>query len=569
MTAKSIPKRHDHLAVVDGDRLRARAEPTLATDRRPVAMESKTPEERGRTFRDLAVELGIPYVALDDFVIPPELFGVLPAKEAIRLGVVPYAAAGRTLAVVVSDPLDLDLEKRLKAITKRKIDLLVGSRESIAATLKRSEGSTRVLQSVSQDFKPMIIRHDDAGRERSISLEEIDDQSAPVVRLINTILMAALQKHASDIHIETYEHGLAVKCRIDGVLYPATEVLDIRHHAALISRIKVMSELDIAESRVPQDGRFKLRINERDIDFRVSILPSVHGEDVVIRILDKTTLTNGVHELSLDSLGIDGQILQRFRRSIHEPYGMILLTGPTGSGKTTTLYGALSELNSGEEKIITIEDPVEYQIPGVVQIAVNERKQLTFARGLRSILRHDPDKIMVGEIRDIETAQIAVQSALTGHLVFTTVHSNNAFDVVSRFSHWGIDMHDFVSALSCVMAQRLVRKLCPSCKTPATPDAQFLTEVGRELGGDRDRMWYQGRGCDQCYGTGYKGRAAVTEYLNITARIGKIITERGSATDLQSAAREEGMTTLRQSALSMAAAGETSLTEVNRVTLFD
>lgn len=559
------------LVTTKDDRKRVVSESTTKASGHSAVSSSTASMETGHgdSLRRLAEELKIPYVGLADFVISSDLFAVLPANDAIRFGVVPYDLNGRTLSVVVSDPLDLDLEKKLRSITRHEIDLLVSSREAIAATLKRSEGSTRVLRDVSQGFKPVIIREDGEGRERSISLEEIGEEMAPVVRLINTVIMAALQKRASDVHIETYESGVTVKYRIDGVLYPATEVLDLSYHAALVSRIKVMSELDIAEKRVPQDGRFRLRINGQDIDFRVSILPSAHGEAVVIRILDKNSLTDGIEDLRLDGLGIDDQTLKRFRRSIREPYGMVLLTGPTGSGKTTTLYGALSELNSGEEKIITIEDPVEYQIPGIVQIPVNEKKQLTFARGLRSILRHDPDKVMVGEIRDVETAEIAVQSALTGHLVFTTVHANNAFDVVSRFSHWGIDMRDFVSALNCVMAQRLVRKICPNCKAAIPLDDDYLGESGLEPERYRDQVWYEGKGCDHCFGTGYMGRAAVTEYLNVTARIGDMIAERRNVLELQKAAIEEGMVTLRQCALSKALSGQTSLKEINRVTFVD
>jgi type IV pilus assembly protein PilB len=347
------------------------------------------------------------------------------------------------------------------------------------------------------------------------------------------------------------------------------ETLDRRHHGAFISRLKVMAELDIAEKRVPQDGRFKLRLGARDIDFRISIIPSVFGEDVVVRILDKSSITEGLRGLRLESLGMSSDVLKKFRRAVREPYGMVLITGPTGSGKTTTLYAALSELNAGEEKVITIEDPVEYQLEGIVQIPVNEKKGLTFARGLRSVLRHDPDKIMVGEIRDAETAQIAVQSALTGHLVFTTVHANNAFDVIGRFAHMGVDVYSFVSALNCVMAQRLVRMICARCRREARADAELLELSGLDPDRYLQHKWVEGAGCEHCNGTGYRGRAAITELLNLSVRVRQMILDRRPAADLQAAAVEEGMVTLRQSAIAKALAGETTLREINRVTFVD
>ncbi|HYT14840.1 MAG TPA: GspE/PulE family protein, partial [Burkholderiales bacterium] len=333
--------------------------------------------------------------------------------------------------------------------------------------------------------------------------------------------------------------------------------------------LKVMAELDIAEKRVPQDGRFKLRLGARDIDFRISIIPSVYGEDVVVRILDKSAITQGLRGLRLESLGMAGETLKKLRRAVREPYGMVLITGPTGSGKTTTLYAALSELNAGEEKIITIEDPVEYQLEGIVQIPVNEKKGLTFARGLRSVLRHDPDKIMVGEIRDAETAQIALQSALTGHLVFTTVHANNAFDVIGRFTHMGVDVYSFVSALNCVMAQRLVRLICPRCRREARVDAELLELSGLDPERYLQHKWVEGAGCEHCHGTGYRSRAAITELLDLSPAVRQMILERRPAADLQAAAVKEGMITLRQSAVAKALAGETTLREINRVTFVD
>ncbi len=525
-----------------------------------------TPEQWAQA---LAWQMNLPYVDLDGYTVAPEFFGLIPAAQAYEYGVVPYAREGEVLQVVTSDPFHLSLLDQLEGLSGLRVKLLLSSERAIVAALKRSEGTSEVLKGISEDFKIAMVVDNGEGKERLVALEAADADGSPVIKLINTMLLAAIQKRASDVHIETYEKGISVKYRIDGVLYPATDVLDRAHHSALISRLKVMAELDIAEKRIPQDGRFRLRVNGRDIDFRVSILPSVFGEDVVIRILDKTSITDGVKSLRLENLGITGDVLKRFRRAVREPYGMVLITGPTGSGKTTTLYAALAELNVGEEKIITIEDPVEYQLDGIVQIPVNEKKNLTFARGLRSILRHDPDKIMVGEIRDSETAQIAVQSALTGHLVFTTVHANNAFDVIGRFYHMGIDTYNFVSALNCVVAQRLVRQICPACKAPAETNAELLEQSG--LDGDQytQQTWYEGRGCANCNGTGYRGRAAITEFLALSSRIRQMIIDRRPADELQAAAVAEGMVTLRQSALAKVLAGETTLKEINRVTFVE
>lgn len=518
----------------------------------------------------LAEQCRLPYVNLDDFTVETSLFSLIPAERAYQFGVVPYRRDGDVLTVVVADPLDLSLVDRLERLCGLRVELVVSGTDAITAVLKRSEGTFEVLKGVSQDFKLMMVVESKEGKEKTVALDELgEDSASPVVRLINTVLLAAIQKRASDVHIETYEHGIAVKYRIDGVLYGATDILDRRHHSALVSRLKVMAELDIAEKRVPQDGRFRLRFNTRDIDFRISILPSVFGEDVVIRILDKSSISDGVRNLRLESLGIAADVLKRFRKGVHEPYGMVLITGPTGSGKTTTLYAGLGELNSGEEKIITIEDPVEYQLDGVVQIAVNEKKGLTFAKGLRSILRHDPDKIMVGEIRDSETAQIAVQSALTGHLVFTTVHANNSIDVIARFTHMGIDLYNFVSSLNCVMAQRLVRMLCPHCKQQSTVSRELLELSDLDPQQYAKAKWHEGRGCEHCNGTGYRGRNAITEFLALTPRIRQMIVDRRPGDELLAAAVDEGMTTLRQSAVNKVLAGETTLKEINRVTFVE
>ena len=516
----------------------------------------------------LAEQCHLRYIDLNNFMVPPELFAVIPAEKAYQMGLIPVAMNSGILEVAIADPKGLLLGENLERSTGLRVQFQMASAPAIAAALKRSAATQELLRSASQNFG--LVEQDKKDSSGSITGEygEADDDR-PVVKLINTILSASIQKRASDIHIETYEKATIIKYRIDGVLYPATQILDNRHHAALISRLKVMAELDIAEKRTPQDGRFRLKFGQKEIDFRVSILPAVFGEDVVIRILDKSSLVEGEQALRLDNFGIHPDILKKLRRGINEPYGMVLITGPTGSGKTTTLYGALSELNNGEEKIITVEDPVEYQLDGIVQIAVNEKKGLTFARGLRSILRHDPDKVMVGEIRDNDTAQIAVQAALTGHLVFATVHANNSVDVIARFHHMGVDLYNFISALNCVMAQRLVRIICPDCKEERRYDAATLELSGLDPKKYEQHKWHEGTGCDQCNGTGYRGRSAITEFLAITPAIRRLVVQRRSSIEMTSVAIEEGMITLRQSALSKVLSGETTLKEINRVTFVE
>jgi type IV pilus assembly protein PilB len=525
-----------------------------------------TPEQLGVA---LAERFNLAYLPLAGYAVPSELFRLIPVADCYQYGILPYRLESDVLEVAVADPRDLTLAERLEAQLGLRVKLLLSGRGAIEAALKRSEGETTLLKDMSEDFRVLVVREGEDGAEQLVSLDALDDTAGPVVKLVNTLLAAALTKRASDVHIETHEQAIAVKYRIDGVLYAATEMLDKRHHSALVSRLKVMAELDIAERRVPQDGRFRLRFSGRDIDFRLSIMPSVFGEDVVIRILDKSSVTRDLRKLRLDGLGMAPDVLKKFRRAVREPYGMVLVTGPTGSGKTTTLYAAISEINDGEEKIITIEDPVEYQLDGIVQIPVNEKKGLTFARGLRSILRHDPDKIMVGEIRDPETATIAVQSALTGHLVFTTVHANNVFDVVGRFAHMGIDAYSFVSALNCVMAQRLVRLICPKCKHQVSANPELLELSGLDEKQHAGQSWYEGAGCAHCHGTGYRGRAAITEFLDLTPTIRQMIIERRPLPELQQAALSEGLVTLRQSALAKVLNGETTLKEINRVTFVD
>ncbi len=516
----------------------------------------------------LAEQWRLPYYSLAGFHVDSEFFKTIPVELMYRYPFVPYEDREGVLTIVLADPTNLPVLDELELVLRRELRFGIGSRAAILDSLKKSEGSSQVLRRIEADFRPVLIKEDDRGEE-VLSVEKISKDTSPVVKLVDTMILSALQKRASDIHIEVGDRGVHVKYRIDGVLYPAMDPLDLKYHAPMISRIKVMSELDIAEKRVPQDGRFKLRLDQKKVDFRVSILPGIFGEAVVIRILDKEYITAGVNQLRLDRLGFNPEDLRRFRRSIVEPYGMVLVTGPTGSGKTTTLYAAIEEINTQEDKIITIEDPVEYQLRHVTQIPVNEKKGLTFAKGLRSILRHDPDKIMVGEIRDAETAQIAIQSALTGHLVFTTVHANNAFDVIGRFVNMGIEPYNFVSSLNCILAQRLVRAICAVCREPVTVTREMCEASGLNYEQYRDTPLFQGRGCPECHGTGFKGRNAITEFLDLSDPIREMILDRRPSSEIRKAAIKEGLTTLRQAGVEKVVRGETTLREINRVTFIE
>jgi type IV pilus assembly protein PilB len=518
----------------------------------------------------LAEQRGLRYADLMDFRVTPAFFETMSVELMQRYQFVPMEDTGDVYILAMTDPNNLRAIDELEMILNRQIEICVSTPSAIQAVLKRSGSSEQVMHAVSEDFKLHLVKEQENGEgEEILSLESIDKDESPIIKLMHTTIFDAIQRRASDIHIESTDKNVLIKYRIDGVLYLATEPIDNKFHSSMVSRIKVMSDLDIAERRVPQDGRFKLRTGGKTIDFRVSILPSAFGEDVVIRILDKESITAGVNTLKLESLGFDENDLRRFRKSIREPYGMVLVTGPTGSGKTTTLYAALTEINTGEDKFITIEDPVEYQLRGVVQIPVNEKKGLTFARGLRSILRHDPDKIMVGEIRDAETGQIAVQSALTGHLVFTTVHANNAFDVLGRFLNMGIEPYNFVSSLNCILAQRLVRILCPRCKKPAKLSRKEFEESALDYEQHKDRQFYEAGGCKDCNYTGFRGRKAITEFLDLSDHVREMILERRPSSELRKAAIAEGMTTLRQSAIAKILAGDTTLKEINRVTFIE
>ncbi|HYL97945.1 MAG TPA: GspE/PulE family protein [Blastocatellia bacterium] len=523
--------------------------------------------------RSLAARYRLEYVDLGTAEIDYHVVHELPVDLMVRYNFVPLRREENTLFVVMADPANLEAIDEIEAQLRVRTRVAVGARSAIEEALKRGDTAARILQDATAGFRTdrlALVRETDHGEE-DLDLDRLtgDEELSPIIKLVDTVVLNALERRASDIHIETRDSDVVVKYRIDGALYRAADPIDITHHQTIIQRIKVMSELDIAERRVPQDGRFRMRVRGRKIDFRVSIMPSVHGENAVIRILDKEQINESFRELNLDVVGFAPQDLKKFRKFIAEPYGMVLVTGPTGSGKTTTLYAALNEIKNEEDKIITIEDPVEYQLQGITQIPVNEKKGLTFARGLRSILRHDPDKIMVGEIRDPETAQIAIQSALTGHLVFTTVHANNVIDVIGRFLNMGVEPYNFVSSLNCVLAQRLVRVLCNNCRKAVQPSDQELTESGLSPERYRDQVFYASVGCEVCNFTGYRGRTAIHELLDVTDNIREIILERRPGSEVRRAARAEGLSSLRESALAKVFARVTTLHEINRVTFVE
>ena len=527
-----------------------------------------TEEDRARA-REIALRYRHEFVDLADTQLDLELLRSTPVDLMFRYNFVPLATEAESLVIAMADPSDLLKVDEVAALLDKPLVIRVAAQSEISELLKRSESTQRVLDEATEGFRLDLIRDEEGGPE-TITIEKITgEESSPIIRLVDTIIFTALGRRASDIHIETAASEVVVKYRVDGTLSFAMEPIDKEHHSTIISRIKVMSELDISENRVPQDGRFKTRYKGRSIDFRVSIMPSIHGEDAVIRILDKATINEEFSALNLEVVGFAEDEMRQFRRYIHEPYGMVLVTGPTGSGKTTTLYAALMEIRNDEDKIITIEDPVEYQITGITQIPVNEKKGLTFARGLRSILRHDPDKIMVGEIRDMDTAQIAIQSALTGHLVFTTVHANNVVDVLGRFLNMGVDPYNFVSALNCILAQRLVRLICPACKKAVQYPADTLMASNLDPARYAETDFYEGEGCLECNGTGFRGRTAIYELLDVSDTIREMIVDRKPTAEIKRAAHEQGMTFLRDSAVSKVLAGVTTLREINKVTFVD
>ena len=511
------------------------------------------------------------FVDLREVRIDHDLFTSIPVDLMFRYNFVPIEGHNGTLDIALADPRNLSLIDELAVLLGKKLRVKVATLSQISDLLKKTEQSQRVLDEVTEGFTLDVVG-DEENPDETLSIDRLaagDSDIAPVIKLVDTTIFNALERRASDIHIETRDQEVAIKYRIDGVLHYAMPPIAKDWHSTIISRIKVMSELDIAERRIPQDGRFRVRYKTRLIDFRVSIMPTIYGEDAVLRVLDKESMSEKFSNLSLDVVGFSAAELAKFRRYIKEPYGMVLVTGPTGSGKTTTLYAALSEIKNDEDKIITIEDPVEYQIRGITQIPVNEKKGLTFARGLRSILRHDPDKILVGEIRDNETAQIAINAALTGHLVFTTVHANNVLDVLGRFLNMGVELYNFVSALNCILAQRLVRMICPHCKKQVTYPDSYLVESGLDPGQWRDVPFYEGAGCFECGGTGFRGRSAISELLDLSDNIRDLILNRRPSTEIRRKAREEGMTFLRDSAVEKAREGITTLKEINKVTFIE
>src|ERR1700677_181704 len=511
------------------------------------------------------------FVDLREVRIDHDLFHSVPVDLMFRYNFVPIQSQNGHLDIALADPRNLNLIDELAVLLQKKLHVKVATLSQISDLLKKTEQSQRVLEEVTEGFTLDVMIGEEENKDETLSIDKLtaDSDIAPVIKLVDTTIFNALERRASDIHIETRDQELAIKYRIDGVLQYAMTPIAKEWYSAVISRIKIMSELDISERRVPQDGRFRVRYKGRLIDFRVSIMPTVHGENAVLRVLDKESMSEKFTKLSLDVVGFAEKDLTRFRRYIKEPYGMVLVTGPTGSGKTTTLYAALNEIKSEEDKIITIEDPVEYQIRGITQIPVNEKKGLTFARGLRSILRHDPDKILVGEIRDNETAQIAINSALTGHLVFTTVHANNVVDVLGRFVNMGVEVYNFVSALNCILAQRLVRTICEHCAYTVTYSADSLLTWGMDPDEWRDFPFREGQGCIECGGTGFRGRTAIHELLGLTDPIREVILEKKPTSEVRKLARKEGMSFLRESALDRVRRGFTTLKEINKVTFIE
>jgi type IV pilus assembly protein PilB len=518
----------------------------------------------------LAARYRAEFVDLKNFRIQHDLLRTVPVDLMFRYNFIPIEHRADALVIAVSDPSQLMVMDEIAGLLGQRIITRVAMLSQINDLLKKTEQSQRVLDEASEGLTFDVLSSDDK-EDENISIEKLtrEEDISPIIRLVDTTIFTALERRASDIHIETNDDSVVVKYRIDGVLQMALAPIAREHHSTILSRIKIMSELDIAERRVPQDGRFRVRYKGRLIDFRVSIMPTVHGENAVLRVLDKESMSEKFRHLTLDVVGFAEQDLRRFRRYIREPYGMVLVTGPTGSGKTTTLYAALNEIKSDEDKIITIEDPVEYQIRGITQIPVNEKKGLTFARGLRSILRHDPDKILVGEIRDQETAQIAINSALTGHLVFTTVHANNVVDVLGRFLNMGVEAYNFVSALNCILAQRLVRTICEYCNRAVRYDDDTLFASGLEPAEWRAFDFHEGGGCIECGGTGYRGRTAIHELLDLTDPIRELILDKKPTSEIRKLAQKEGMSFLRESAIDRVRRGLTTLKEINKVTFIE
>jgi type IV pilus assembly protein PilB len=506
--------------------------------------------------------LHLPYVAQDELIAEKDVAHLLSSFDNEASPVLPLSSLNGSINIAVSDPFDLDLRDRLEGLVNAPVTLYVSSVKAVTQVLHEAAGTINRLDNLGDG---LIDGGDARGAGANDAHLYIDENSAPIVKLVNTLLREAVAKKASDIHIENQLGKTLFRYRVDGVLRQAMEPLESYYQEPLISRVKIMAELDITERHVPQDGRIRMVIDHRPVDFRVSVLPGMDCEDAVIRVLDSRSIPTGGEGLRLESLGMDSDTVAAFRRIISNPAGMIIVTGPTGSGKTTTLYAALNELNHDEGKTITIEDPVEYRLQGILQVPVNEKKQLTFSRGLRSILRHDPDRIMVGEIRDRETAEIAVQSSLTGHLLFTTIHANNPLDVINRFSHMGIKAEEVIPSLACIVSQRLVRKICSSCKVEIAPDVALLNEMGVFEHDVRHWIVYDGEGCEACGGTGYSGRIVVAEILKVTPAIAEHLVSDKTAYAIKDAAKSEGIKTLLDSAIEKVKSGVTSIKEIRRV----
>jgi len=544
----------------------ARAEVAAATGSRRVVdvLEEKLALQPDEFAAKLAATFRLAVLRMDELRRLEPAFDLVPLGECARKACVLLRAEGGELLLATDDPFAAEQVAWAAERIRAPFAWRLVHRGDLVAYLASHEETLRALDAVRAEAG--VAGDENLGAE-DLSLKAIGEEKSEVVRLVRSTLRDALKIGASDIHLETIAAGLVIKFRIDGILIQIKLIEDRAQAEQAIARVKVLAELDVTERRVPQDGRFKAIDRLRAIDFRVSIMPSIHGEDAVLRVLDKQSLYESTRQqLSLDSLGFEEHDIKALRRLSHEPHGMLLVTGPTGSGKTTTLYAAITEINKGQDKIVTIEDPVEYQLPGVLQIPVNEKKGLTFARGLRSILRHDPDKIMVGEIRDPETANIAVQSALTGHLVFTTVHANNVFDVIGRFMHMNVDLYGFVSALNAILAQRLVRLVCTHCAEEERPAEELLAESGLARTDLSQWKFMAGRGCRECRGAGYRGRKAIAELLLLNDEMRELITGRAPIRKLKDTAAANGTRFLREAALDAVRRGQTTLQEINRVT---
>ena len=526
-------------------------------------LETQTALDAGSFVKALGGMLHYPVFSMEGLNRLTPAFDVLSFAEMLERECLLLRDDDARLVMIMGDPFSIGLQVWAEQHISSAFSWGLAHRSDIAAYLEHHEESLHAMDSL-EDVQGNTVRYGEEVDE--LSFKTISEDVSPIIKLVHSTIYDALKAEASDIHLETGPSGLSIKYRIDGVLTTVGSMAGLDMAEQAISRVKVISGLDIAERRVPQDGRFKVSMHKHEVDLRVSIMPSIFGEDAVLRILDKQTLSGQMKGLRLDHLGFDDKSMAVMRRLSREPYGMVLVTGPTGSGKTTTLYAAISEINDGQDKIITIEDPVEYQLPGVLQIPVNEKKGLTFERGLRSILRHDPDKIMVGEIRDPETAQIAVQSALTGHLVFTTVHANNVFDVIGRFTHMGVDPYSFVSALNGILAQRLIRVNCPHCAADDHPDEELIAASGIKLTKTKTVKFRAGSGCGHCRGTGFKGRKAIAEILYLNDEIRELIIGKQPIRLIRAAALRNGTRFLRDGALDMVVRGETTLQEINRVT---